>query len=600
MEYFCHQKRFDASSLTRLNASEREAAQWASNAPAPAAAPNFITETFFLTSRLCTLGPIKVIRSFQEMEKDMRRMKKRADEYEGDRERWSRTPQAPQYEAFIKRTRDQVDRMQSTLISYNVQLLDQAFVNKMMTFQQLVMNWLIRVADPNHAHPKQTVALPLPQQTATQFAMLPEHIFEDACDFFLFIAKYKPTSLTEPVKNDLVSFCTTFLLCTAYIKNPFLKAKLAEILFYNLWEYGAAKHGVLGDVINVQPLGLQYLVPALMNFWVEAESTGSHTQFYDKFNIRAHLCKVFEVIWPTPAHKKRIHEESKKSQFITFINRMMNDVTYLLDDALEKLQELHGKQQLMDNPAEWQQLTGDQQQEATGHARGLEEQVGWMLQYGHQFLDMLIKFPEETKDAFMEPEIVDRLAAMLDFNLDLLVGPRCQELKVKEPKKVGFNPRHLLQQILSVYLNLAARKEFVKAIAKDGRSYSREIFSKAASIAGRHMLKSPAEIEVLGSLVSNVEETRQLEQEEDEDLGEIPDEFTDPLMATLMTDPVRLPSSKAVMDRSTIKAHLLSDSSDPFNRQPLKIDDVVPVDDLREQIEAFVAERRRIKAAKAT
>ena len=43
-----------------------------------------------------------------------------------------------------------------------------------------------------------------------------------------------------------------------------------------------------------------------------------------------------------------------------------------------------------------------------------------------------------------------------------------------------------------------------------------------------------------------------------------------------MKDPVTLPSSHAVVDRATIKSHLLSDSKDPFNRAPLKIEDVIP------------------------
>ena len=47
-------------------------------------------------------------------------------------------------------------------------------------------------------------------------------------------------------------------------------------------------------------------------------------------------------------------------------------------------------------------------------------------------------------------------------------------------------------------------------------------------------------------------------------------------MCTLMRDPVILPSSRAVVDRSTIKSHLLSDAKDPFNRVPLTIEDVTP------------------------
>jgi ubiquitin conjugation factor E4 B len=87
-------------------------------------------------------------------------------------------------------------------------------------------------------------------------------------------------------------------------------------------------------------------------------------------------------------------------------------------------------------------------------------------------------------------------------------------------------------------------------------------------------------------------------EEEDTDLGDIPEEFlgcggfrwlaryagaltralavTDPLMYTLMRDPVRLPTSGTVVDRAVIVQHLLSDQSDPFNRKPLTPDELVP------------------------
>ncbi len=47
-------------------------------------------------------------------------------------------------------------------------------------------------------------------------------------------------------------------------------------------------------------------------------------------------------------------------------------------------------------------------------------------------------------------------------------------------------------------------------------------------------------------------------------------------MYDLMKDPVILPTSKISIDRSTIRSHLLSDPNDPFNRSPLKIEDVIP------------------------
>lgn len=50
----------------------------------------------------------------------------------------------------------------------------------------------------------------------------------------------------------------------------------------------------------------------------------------------------------------------------------------------------------------------------------------------------------------------------------------------------------------------------------------------------------------------------------------------DPLMDTLMVDPVRLPTSNKVMDRSIILRHLLNSATDPFNRLHLTEDRLIP------------------------
>ena len=43
-----------------------------------------------------------------------------------------------------------------------------------------------------------------------------------------------------------------------------------------------------------------------------------------------------------------------------------------------------------------------------------------------------------------------------------------------------------------------------------------------------------------------------------------------------MKEPVILPTSRVTIDLATIKSHLLSVPTDPFNRSPLKIEDVIP------------------------
>lgn len=56
---------------------------------------------------------------------------------------------------------------------------------------------------------------------------------------------------------------------------------------------------------------------------------------------------------------------------------------------------------------------------------------------------------------FIVPELVDRLAAMLDYNLKQLVGPECQNLKVERPERYKFEPKRLLDDITQIYINLS-------------------------------------------------------------------------------------------------------------------------------------------------
>lgn len=79
-------------------------------------------------------------------------------------------------------------------------------------------------------------------------------------------------------------------------------------------------------------------------------------------------------------------------------------------------------------------------------------------------------------------------------------------------------------------------------------------------------------------------------QQIDDDYADAPDEFRDPLMDTLMSDPVILPSGN-VMDRATITRHLLNSSTDPFNRQPLTEDMLRPNNELRERILTWKREK---------
>lgn len=82
------------------------------------------------------------------------------------------------------------------------------------------------------------------------------------------------------------------------------------------------------------------------------------------------------------------------------------------------------------------------------------------------------------------------------------------------------------------------------------------------------------------------------EESEGEEEEEIDEAFLDPIMQTLMRDPVVLPHSGVTVDRATIERHLLGSATDPFSRAPLALADVAPDAALRARIERWAAAAR--------
>ena len=140
-----------------------------------------------------------------------------------------------------------------------------------------------------------------------------------------------------------------------------------------------------------------------------------------------------------------------------------------------------------------------------------------------------------------------------------------------KPTKKKISGCPFLYYFLELYLNLQS-ETFIDFVAKEERSYSPELFNEAVLTMKKVMNITPtsqftperiAEWEEFAKKVA----LRQSELlDDEEDFEDAPDEYLDPIMGTLMEDPVLLPPSGMIMDRGNIMRHLLNMETDPFNR----------------------------------
>jgi len=350
----------------------------------------------------------------------------------------------------------------------------------------------------------------------------------------------------------------------------------------------------LSDRLLNDPLAVDHIVPALVKFYSDVEQTGASSEFYDKFSIRYHLSIIFKELWASPVHRSHFVDvaTSGTGQFVKFVNMLMNDTTYLLDESMVTLKSIRELQDLMDNKTEWARLTADAQQAKQKQLSQEERQCRSYLTLATETVDIFHYMTESIQEPFLIPELADRLAAMLNFNLQQLCGPTCNNLKVRTPEKYGWEPKRLLDQMTGIYLHLGRSPRFAAAIAGDERSYSRELFDDAVARMTRACIKTATEIEQFQELRDKVEQIVVEKRMAEVDYGEIPDEFRDPLMETLMADPVVLPSG-VIMDRPIILRHLLNSQTDPFNRQPLTDSQLEPAMELKRRIHEWMRSMRQ-------
>ncbi|XP_066546655.1 ubiquitin conjugation factor E4 B isoform X2 [Amia ocellicauda] len=573
---------------TRLKATMEDLKSWLvelHDDPCRFSEPKFPTECFFLTLHAHHLSILPGCRRYIRRLRAIRELNRTVEELKNSETQWKDSPLATRHREMLKRCKTQLKKLVRCKACADAGLLDENLLRRCLQFYGMVIQLILRIVDPAYPH----VTLPLNPEIPKVFAALPEFYIEDVAEFLLFVVQYSPQVLYEPCTQDIVTFLIVFICSQNYIRNPYLIAKLVEVLFVTNPAVQPRTQR-FSEMMENHPLSVKQLVPTLMKFYTDVEHTGATSEFYDKFTIRYHISTIFKSLWQNTAHHGTFLEEfNSGKQFVRYINMLINDTTFLLDESLESLKRIHEIQEEMKNKEQWDMLPREQQQSRQSQLTQDERVSRSYLALATETVDMFHILTKQVQKPFLRPELGPRLAAMLNFNLQQLCGPKCRDLKVENPEKYGFEPKKLLDQLTDIYLQLDCAR-FAKAIADDQRSYSRELFEEVISKMKKAGIKSTIAIEKFKLLSEKVEEIVARNSQSEIDYSDAPDEFKDPLMDTLMSDPVRLPSGN-IMDRSIILRHLLNSPTDPFNRQPLTENMLEPVPELKERIHAWMREK---------
>ena len=130
-----------------------------------------------------------------------------------------------------------------------------------------------------------------------------------------------------------------------------------------------------------------------------------------------------------------------------------------MDEALLRLEEIHELEIERADTATWNAqppvrilsaenlcrvmfiIVQDLLRERNQHFESIQSHARSYLLLANAVVDTMHYLTKEIVEPFMAPELVDRIALMLDSYLSALAGPRCANLQVTEPDKYNWNPQ---------------------------------------------------------------------------------------------------------------------------------------------------------------
>lgn len=536
-----------------------------------------------------------------------------------------------------------IETLLKVKLCVDAQLLQPSLLTQALSLYVMACKWMLSMIDP------QAQGLPLPAQLPMEFAALPEYLVEDASDLLLFLSRFAIDIVAGSDGRGvditpMLRLFTTLIATPNYATNPYLRAKLVEVLC-SLADNATNAAATLNK--RAPPVGLlsvlsgdrfmqQHLVGALVRLYVDIEHTGSASSFYEKFNVRHAVGVLLKLLTAFAPYAAALNAEctSREDRVVQFENAIINDLVFLIDESMMKAQALHTLQTAV--PAASvaaRRANADQQAQLMRSLRTASVLAGHTVS-----LLSLLCSSLGASAILCRPELLSRVLQFVNQFVSKVANPArratlpllAADARPSAESAVAaaaiahlFPADDWLRTFAHMYLQLQAHPAFMDLMAKEETDFNHADFTHAEAIISRDARnKNGDNAETAGngagaasalpssssssasapppsslsssfsSLVASVSLAHARASLVSVAGGsrsevEVPDEFLDPILSTLMSDPVTLPSSGVNMDRAVLQRHLLNDATDPFNRAPLRIEQVQPNEQLKQRIRVW-------------
>ena len=504
---------------------------------------------------------------------------------------------------------------------FDIYVKNEKFIKYILEFNEITTFFIITLNNSKYSHndeysgdeKKENVINEIDEYTAFKndyykfmdaksnvvLSSLPEFIILNIVNSVIFFRQaYKDIYFKDfDLIKNLANFGLIYSSHINLIHNQHLRSQIFDILLYSFHLEEKEKNDNHLLMVHQKLLKDEFirenLIVSIMRVFIDAERLGTSNQFYERFNVRNKVLQLVNEVF-----KK--HQEILIDDIINYANEhsddatqmltlLMGDVTYLIDEVIQRLIDIKNYQELKDNKELWESKTQEQktaeENKFAENDRMLKAECR-LLNHSLGFMTIICSCLQKY---FIKEEKAERLANLLNYCLDEFTA-KSSQLKIKNKNDYEFNPSYIMESIIEIFSYFVDYEEFIEFVVSDERAYKYENFTKAIKLKNEYnKVKVDTETsEKFDDLVyKKLKKAEEIVQQNTINYDDAPEEFLDPLTYNLMENPVILPSSHINIDRRTIEDYLLSNPSDPFNRNPLAKDELIPNEELKKKIDEY-------------
>lgn len=188
-------------------------------------------------------------------------------------------------------------------------------------------------------------------------SLLPSFIPKNILQNCLFLRKHNSDILISELNSTKVVIYWGIIYSSQIdlIRNPHLRSEILDILIYTFVIHPFEKNMKITSISKLltEEFVKNSLIFSLMRVFIDAERLGTSNQFYEKFSVRHKILYLIENIMKANkslfTQKIIDYANTYKEDCTKMINLLMNDLTFLNDECIERLMDIKKYQDLRDD-----------------------------------------------------------------------------------------------------------------------------------------------------------------------------------------------------------------------------------------------------------